>query len=88
MRLTARHRPRTVCGMTVGPRRSRLGVFIRKRRKELKMTRQHLVKLSKVSKRALAALESGEAIDPRSSTVIALAYALETSTDELLGLTG
>jgi DNA-binding XRE family transcriptional regulator len=96
MRLTAPSSPHTVYRMyeprtrrqLINLSRSHIGGFILRRRRELGLTRQDLVNLSKVSKRALAALESGEAVDPRSSTVISLAFALKTSADELLGLAG
>lgn len=62
-----------------------LGPFIRQRRLALKLSQQDLARKADMSLRQLAALESGTAYDPMSSTLKRLADALDASTDDMLG---
>lgn len=62
-----------------------LAAFLKKRRGEAALTQQALSDLSGVGMRTLAAIEGGS--DPKASTLVLLANALDASTDEMLGRT-
>jgi len=57
------------------------------RRKQLKMTQARLADLTGMTQGSIARIENGKAKEVESSTLIALAQALDVSADWLLGLT-
>ena len=57
------------------------------RRKKLKMTQARLAAMTGMTQGSIARIETGKAKEVESSTLIALAQALDVTTDWLLGLT-
>jgi transcriptional regulator with XRE-family HTH domain len=57
------------------------------RRKQLKMTQARLAAMTGMTQGSIARIETGKAKEVESSTLIALAQALDVTTDWLLGLT-
>ena len=66
---------------------TRLGERIRARRKEVGMTAARLAAAAHVTENAIRKLESGDSIEPRFSTGMRIAEALELSSDDLAGRT-
>jgi uncharacterized protein len=66
---------------------TRLGERIRVRRKEVGMTAARLAAAAGVTENAIRKLEAGDSAEPRFSTGIRIAEALELSSDELAGRT-
>ena len=61
----------------------RLGARIRSRRREVGMTAARLAAAAGVTENAIRKLESGDSAEPRFSTGVRIAQALELSSDEL-----
>jgi uncharacterized protein len=64
---------------------TRLGARIRARRKEVGMTAGRLAAAAGVTENAIRKLESGDSAEPRFSTGVRIAQALELSADALAG---
>ena len=66
-------------------RTTRLGERIRARRREVGITAARLAAAAGVTENAIRKLESGDSAEPRFSTGVRIAQALELSSDELAG---
>lgn len=60
-----------------------MGYKVKEAREEKRMTQEELSKKSGVSRTTIVAIESGEKIDVKASTLIKLANALDTTVAEI-----
>jgi len=58
---------------------NKIGERIRKRRRELDMTREDLAAVTGISAQTIFSIEAGRTKDPRVSTILILSYGLQVS---------